>query len=168
MAILGIFGIPSGLFTVDVGKWFVAFFIISSCLSLLTVPHLLCPNCQQICHSKIDKFCCACRANDMDRSKIDSWTKEIKPRCRKCLVELGHEAKTSYPEFRIRYCTHCGELLDPKGTYPRKFLGMGYFRIKWGHNRVTKNDRWISIVLSPHTTRSSRSAMGGSEIIDNN
>ena len=78
----------------------------TSLLVFFTMPGLTCPACQKSAEN-FDKFCPACGVSGIHVSKM--WG----TRCDSCGKTLGTYKSRNY---RIRYCTHCGELLDRTGA----------------------------------------------------
>ena len=78
----------------------------TSMIVFFTMPGVSCPACHKSAEN-FDKFCPACGAAGLHVSRM--WG----TRCDSCGKTLGTYKSRNY---RIRFCTHCGELLDRTGV----------------------------------------------------
>lgn len=73
----------------------------------LTLPALGCPACSKEADSGIDQFCPTCGSDQVKAHRMcGSW-------CNGCGRRFGAAHCRSYP---IRYCSHCGVVLDEVGV----------------------------------------------------
>ncbi|HET9129549.1 MAG TPA: hypothetical protein VFO86_01300 [Terriglobia bacterium] len=77
----------------------------TSLILFFTMPGVACPSCQKSAET-FDKFCPVCGAAGLHVSKL--WG----TRCESCGKTLGTYKSRNY---RIRFCTHCGVMLDRIG-----------------------------------------------------
>ena len=83
------------------------FFVGLSLVLFFTLPGLQCPSCGKSSDSSLDKFCPVCGKDQLKISAL--WG----TRCDACGRKMG---STKYRNYSIRYCTHCGILLDGRGV----------------------------------------------------
>ncbi len=90
-------------------KWFAIPGIALIALSLVlffTLPAPQCPACGKATDNGFDRFCPVCGKEALRISRL--WG----TRCDACGRGMG---SYKYRNYRIRYCTHCGILLDTRG-----------------------------------------------------
>jgi hypothetical protein len=74
-------------------------------VAMLAVPRLECPSCRHDL-TRLERYCPRCGAQSVE---LRPWRGN---RCRACGRGLGVSKTRSFP---IRFCTHCGVLVDRKG-----------------------------------------------------
>jgi hypothetical protein len=77
----------------------------TSLILFFTMPGITCPACQKSAET-FDKFCPECGASGLHVDKL------LGTRCDSCGKTLGTYKTRNY---RIRFCTHCGVMLDQTG-----------------------------------------------------
>ena len=82
-------------------------FIVLSLLIFFTLPTLKCPACSGETDNGFDTFCPACGSNHLRVSRL------LGTHCDACNRTMGSYKYSNYP---IRYCTHCGVLVNRKGV----------------------------------------------------
>jgi hypothetical protein len=91
-------------------EWFAIPGIALIALSLIiffTLPGLMCPACGKATDSGFDRFCPICGKAALKVNRL--WG----TRCDACNRGMGSYKYRNYP---VRYCTHCGVLLDARGV----------------------------------------------------
>ena len=91
-------------------EWFAIPGIALIALSLglyFTMPALSCPACGKATDSGFDRYCPMCGKDALRVSRL--WG----TRCEACDRSMG---SYKYRNYRVRYCTHCGVLLDAHGV----------------------------------------------------
>ena len=81
--------------------------IATAMLLFFTLPALRCPECGNHTNNGFDKFCPACGKDQLAISALRAT------HCNACGRNMGSYKYRNYP---IRYCTHCGVLLDEHGV----------------------------------------------------
>ncbi|HEY1268177.1 MAG TPA: hypothetical protein VGH16_13065 [Candidatus Binatia bacterium] len=77
-----------------------------SLIVFFTLPGLVCPACGRSADG-LDAYCPSCGAPGLKRNRL------IGTPCRACSKTLGGY---KYRNYKIRFCTHCGTLLDSAGV----------------------------------------------------
>jgi hypothetical protein len=100
--------IPLG--TLCISSGLILFFLVCSIFVWNPIYRLAkCPACHNSLFSiKLEHYCPECGSNQL---KVGNWLKS--PRCNECGKYL--EWRRGGRNYKIRYCTHCGVLLDKKG-----------------------------------------------------
>ena len=78
-----------------------------SLLLFFMLPALQCPACGKATDSGFDRFCPMCGKAALRVSRL--WG----TRCDGCGRSMG---SYKYRNYRVRYCTHCGVMLDARGV----------------------------------------------------
>ena len=80
--------------------------VFAGLITFFTLPRLRCPDCQKSAED-FDRFCPVCGADGLQRYQITA------AKCGCCKRTLGYNKTRNY---RIHFCTHCGEFLDRQGV----------------------------------------------------
>ncbi len=80
--------------------------VLAGLITYFTCPGLRCPECGKSAED-FDRFCPVCGTDGLKRYQVTA------AKCNGCQRTLGHYKMRNY---RIRYCTHCGQLLDERGV----------------------------------------------------
>jgi hypothetical protein len=95
---------------------FLAFFVflVAVIVGDLTLPKLICPQCELAADGEIIRFCSECGSDKLQKKGEGKYFL-LWPRCEACGKELSRKAKGNRRLYRIMFCTRCGAYLDERG-----------------------------------------------------